>query len=1025
MSDIDFQNGFINGFVSGSTNIEVDMVNRRDTEANWQLINPIVANGEQIIVDTTNGIKIKIGDGVNHFNDLEYVDKPITDILSQKADRNEIPTALPAAGGNANTVGGKSADDIENAAKAYADAAAQEVKDDLTNHSAEAYDTLKELGELIDDNKDALEALNTVAIGKADKVHLHEISDVNGLSAKFDGIEGKIPTSNSQLTNDSGYISTIDLNNAINNIEIGGRNLFLKTNTVYTNNEYMPAVYIPANEPLVAGEIYTISICVTPAANVTSYGVYFSSGTSHVARMYLNGSNKQILTMSFTMNYSSGKTPSDNIDHARLRLYRFPNNGSVTDNSTIHWIKVEKGSKATDWTPAPEDMATAAQLSETNESIQQLSSDFSEQLSETNESIQQLSSDFSEHVNDSRLTGSASGDLITLDDSSDGNIIDLKISGKITQENKPGKNLLENKLNAEKLVPLTCTVQSDKSIVLNGTHYGITSYTVGTFDAKNGQTYALNGCPNTGGKCWFRVDYANGTPYYVSSTDTGAGLTFTCDGDVKLAVAFVVDNGAVFNNHVLAPMVRLASDTDATYEQHALSPHPLNPAPLVGVGDSGSFDVEVYGKNLLNVAQTVTVNKNYVFKELPMTLSAGNYVFSCTSSVSQSRSMQFTVWKEDLSDTLYNQVFSADANTRVELPFTLESAETVLLYFYANVNNVTITNCQMEVGTIATDYEPYKPKQTLSLPYHLRGVGDVRDEIDFERGMYIPKIEKVMYDGSDDEQWAISGIQTQDGITRFDIVDSSRPRSREYTSVICDTFKTASSPNVGNDVCWCNNAMSYLEFRIATSRFSTVSELKAWLKENPITMQYEMLTSNEVPLTEQVLIEYAKLRTNNPNTTIIAEGSPEMYVEYFRNTEDSEALIKHTDRTPVIREIYTPYGSYKPYYSAGDSINITTAVSGVIGSNLRDVWFTLSLPKPIVGNPTVTVSSIDGLLVRQAGKTCYVTGYTFVKPNSYSVEGTSVESGNIYIGATMPNTTNVTSGDDTCWVNVRIIITFS
>ena len=79
MADIDFQNGFINGFVAGSTNIEVDMVNRRDTEANWISANPIVANGEQIIVDMPDkSIKIKIGDGVKYFNELEYNDNLVT-----------------------------------------------------------------------------------------------------------------------------------------------------------------------------------------------------------------------------------------------------------------------------------------------------------------------------------------------------------------------------------------------------------------------------------------------------------------------------------------------------------------------------------------------------------------------------------------------------------------------------------------------------------------------------------------------------------------------------------------------------------------------------------------------------------------------------------------------------------------------------------------------------------------------------------------------------------------------------------
>jgi hypothetical protein len=99
------------------------MVNRRDTEANWQSINPIVANGEQIIVDTNSGIKIKIGDGVKHFNELEYIDKPITDVLSQKANKSELNSI------NAAQLNGKTAEEFEAAgaedrAKTYADEAA-------------------------------------------------------------------------------------------------------------------------------------------------------------------------------------------------------------------------------------------------------------------------------------------------------------------------------------------------------------------------------------------------------------------------------------------------------------------------------------------------------------------------------------------------------------------------------------------------------------------------------------------------------------------------------------------------------------------------------------------------------------------------------------------------------------------------------------------------------------------------------------------------------------------------------------
>ena len=72
-------------------------------------------------------------------------------------------------------------------AKTYADSAAAKVKSDLLNGAGTAYDTLKELGDLIDDNVDAIEALETVAAGKADAVHTHAIADVSGLQSALDG----------------------------------------------------------------------------------------------------------------------------------------------------------------------------------------------------------------------------------------------------------------------------------------------------------------------------------------------------------------------------------------------------------------------------------------------------------------------------------------------------------------------------------------------------------------------------------------------------------------------------------------------------------------------------------------------------------------------------------------------------------------------------------------------------------------------------------------------------------------------
>lgn len=64
---------------------------------------------------------------------------------------------------------------------------ATQVKNELLNGAGDAYDTLKELGDLIDDNVDAIEALGKVASGKADATHNHAISDVTGLQSALDG----------------------------------------------------------------------------------------------------------------------------------------------------------------------------------------------------------------------------------------------------------------------------------------------------------------------------------------------------------------------------------------------------------------------------------------------------------------------------------------------------------------------------------------------------------------------------------------------------------------------------------------------------------------------------------------------------------------------------------------------------------------------------------------------------------------------------------------------------------------------
>lgn len=120
----------------------------------------------------------------------------------------------------------------------------------------------------------------------------------------------------------------------------------------------------------------------------------------------------------------------------------------------------------------------------------------------------------------------------------------------------------------------------------------------------------------------------------------------------------------------------------------------------------------------------------------------------------------------------------------------------------------------------------------------------------------------------------------------------------------------------------------------------------------------------------------------------------------------------------------TYLGAWRPYFCAGDSISATFGTAGYITSSGKDVIFIIPLSKPIVGNPTVTVTSVKGLMVRQNNKYLYGGSSTkYVKPSKYTVHST-LSGGCIHVFATMPNTTDVTNNSP-CGIYANIKITFS
>lgn len=140
--------------------------------------------------------------------------------------------------------------------------------------------------------------------------------------------------------------SITETSNKVDNLQIGGRNLILKSNIEHTNNEYLTGRYY-LSENLKKGETYTIQLWGNLGAKKDYFGLWLELGNIRIGAVLGKGTNYGSLT--FTCPNEAILTTLNCID-----IYAVIS--SNTDTSTITKIKLELGNKATDWTPAPEDV---------------------------------------------------------------------------------------------------------------------------------------------------------------------------------------------------------------------------------------------------------------------------------------------------------------------------------------------------------------------------------------------------------------------------------------------------------------------------------------------------------------------------------------------------------------------------------------------------------------------------------------------------------------------------------------------
>lgn len=219
------------------------------------------------------------------------------------------------------------------------------------------------------------------------------------------------------ITYTDGTSSTAySVGSTLEGVEVGGRNLLLKSNV--PNYQANPSAYPAAKYPivqdvLVAGEIYTWTVNGT-FTDVLKLDCYFGGETYGTGWQYIPGNGTYTISNTFAM------TANMVANDAELFIYVRADEDSVSigdGTAVINWAKLEKGNKATDWSPAPED--TQGSLDDLNESLSQTNNSLQqaqEQITTTSQqvnSLQQTQEGFEFNFNTLTTTVTQLGDQIS------------------------------------------------------------------------------------------------------------------------------------------------------------------------------------------------------------------------------------------------------------------------------------------------------------------------------------------------------------------------------------------------------------------------------------------------------------------------------------------------------------------------------------------------------------------------------------------------------------------------------------
>ncbi|XZM79214.1 cell envelope integrity protein TolA [Clostridium perfringens] len=226
-------------------------------------------------------------------------------------------------------------------------------------------------------------------------------AQINTVNTKVHNVESNLSILSDKI---STKVSQSDIDKTVENVKFANRNYLKKSLLNTTNSDYCIARLYFGDEKPQEGEEFTVSIKGELGEGKHSFGLYNSGGT--VSLISLDNKNSDGIYKG-TFKWRIGTS-----SNTYLSIYTIYS--SVVVNSTIEWVKLEKGNKvSSDWTPAPEDTnqliadnikIVDSKISDVSSSVTQLRASVTTQINSINSKTHSIETTLGGKANKQEVT---------------------------------------------------------------------------------------------------------------------------------------------------------------------------------------------------------------------------------------------------------------------------------------------------------------------------------------------------------------------------------------------------------------------------------------------------------------------------------------------------------------------------------------------------------------------------------------------------------------------------------------------